>query len=158
MRILLLVFVMASCWTPVIGDITQLRIKIRIGESIEYDFGNNTYSVFFLSKEPVIVKFSLSDKERECILISFHRLGINNIDHDIAYVDKCDIHPKIFTTLKVFNKREHEIKINPDCENFEKVSSAVSARRVVEFLEIVEKIMQSKQEIIQAPLSDILYI
>lgn len=136
----------------------KLEIEIDIPASYNYNLNKQVYRVFFLSKPPLEINFSLTNDEWNEIIKKYYELELDEFKGETTIEDECQIMPKFYTILNV--KRVsglQQIKIDEDCVNFY-ISNYVRANKVKKFLKFVFAILQSKKEIKNAPKSDILYI
>lgn len=158
MRAIFLILTFFSCSPQIVGDLKQFKITIIEGQSIKYDLLNNTYTVYFLSKDPYTVKFTLSEDDKKQLLKSIYRWKLDKTSSDAEYQDNCNIQPKIYTVVEIFNEKQFRLKVNPDCNSFKNGSFSVPGKNVVEFINSVKQILKSKPEIATAPFSDIIYM
>lgn len=156
MRLIFLMLAALSCSSPITKDLKQFEIKIVEGQSVKYDLSNYTYTVYFLSEKPYIVRFTLLEDDKKKILRLIYKCKLNKISRDVDYQDDCHIQPKIYTVVEIFNEKHFRLKINPDCDIFK--AEPVYGKNIIEFIESVKEILKSKPEIANAPTSDIIYM
>lgn len=137
---------------------------IEYAQSNKVDLAKGIYTVFFMGKLPLEIKFKLSAAERAQIIDKYYSLSIdklNEIDQitgNVYIEDKCMIMPKTYTYLTA--KRDsitQQIQIDEGCDDYSPDKSDI-AKKVKAFLRYVDTIIQSKPEVKNAPHSDIIYI
>lgn len=143
------------------GD-ENIQVIIQHAQSYKVDVMNGIYSVFFISKPTLELKFELSIEEKRQIVEKFYSLDLPNLLPDKAEVlhieDECFIMPKIYTYLSVNgDSLTRQFEIDTSCDDFDQLN-ADKARRIKSFLEYVSKIIYAKPEVKNAPESDIFYL
>jgi len=136
----------------------DIKITIDYPQSYRYEIDKELYTVFFLSKPALHIKFSLTKVELTKIKTKYYDLGIDNIADDTNFKDDCMIMPKLKTILTVKSESAiQRIEIDEDCDDFY-VSNFLKANKVKEYLKIIREILKAKPEIKNAPMSDIMYM
>jgi hypothetical protein len=142
----------------------DIEVVIAIAESYKYDLKSKTYTVFNFNKPNYVIEFHLSDKEIQEITELYYELSlykIRSIDKETgnSYIkDECTDMPKTFTKLFIkTDTASQEIQIDAACNNFY-LSNFREARKVKKFIRFVRRIVDSKSEVRNAPMSDIWYI
>ena len=142
----------------------DLQLVIEYALSNKVDLTQGIYTVFFMDKKPLEVKFKLSTAEKAQIIDKYYSLSIdklNEVDETTGTVyieDECMIMPKFYTYLTVKrNGVTQRIQIDEGCDEH-RADKSDSAERVKQFLRYVDKIIQAKPEVKNAPHSDIIYI
>lgn len=143
---------------------TNIEIIINDNQSYKYDLKNNVYTIYYMNKAATEIKFNLSKEEKHTIINSYYTLkidkitDINKITGNIYIDDKCTTMPKSFTKLHIkTNYSLQEIQIDEDCNDFY-LSNYLKAKRIKRFLKVIRNILQSKPQIKNAPVSDIMYM
>lgn len=156
--------VVFSCSTNENGKEENVRILIESGQSYAYDLANETYTVFFIGKEPYTTRFRLTDAENADIAERYYRSGIagmrnvSSAKDEVLIEDECMMSPKIYTTVTVTGSGAYKrIAIDEGCDDF-RLSNFGRANAVKDFLDFVRKVVSSKPEVKRAPLSDIMYM
>lgn len=154
----LIVLIFAACSSPVTRDYSELAVKIKEAQSIQYDLKNQLYTVFFLSKPSYSVRFELSEKDKSEIISWYYKLKLNEISENVLLEDKCAIMPKLYTILSIKNNNKYfDVKIDANCDKPESKNTSL-ALRIKKYLQILKNILKDKPEIKSAPASDIWYI
>lgn len=136
----------------------NIEIIIKSSKSYQFDLKKEVFTVFYLSKPPTQIKFHLTNEEKSKIIDKYYSLDLDKIPGKIKIEDECMYMPKLYTILKVNTKNaSQEIEIDSECDDFY-FSNFQKANRVKKFLKFVGSILQSKPEIKNAPISDILYL
>ncbi|MDP4262232.1 MAG: hypothetical protein Q8941_06845 [Bacteroidota bacterium] len=156
MKAMLLVYVLLiSCNSARVKKDTKLNISINIGQSYTIDLSKKIYTVFFLSRSPLHVKFNLTGDEAEKIKDMYFSLKLYDIGN-VELKDTCLNNPKIYTYVNVkSNSIDQQIKIDESCRGFK---DNYGAYRVNKFIQLVQEIIKSKEEIKDAPSSDVEYM
>ena len=141
-----------------------IEVIVKFNESYKYDLSKGEYTIFYLNQPPTIINFHLSAQEMKEIQNKYYSLNIDKIkkndkrNEKIFMVDNCRIMPKDNTILNIQSKNiKQEIQIDLYCNSYP-LSNWIEARHVKRFIAFVVKIIRSKPEIKNAPLSDILYM
>jgi hypothetical protein len=142
----------------------NVHLVIEYALSNKVDLMKGIYTVFFMGKPPVDIIFELTPAEKDQIIKQYYSLSIdklNEVDEitGIVYIeDECMIMPTTYTYLIVRKDSiTQRIQIDEGCDNYRSGNSD-KAKRVKEFLQYVDKIIQSKPEVKNSPHSDIIYI
>lgn len=152
---LLAVFIGCSTKGPIDPSI---EIQLEFPGSYKYDVKNEIYTVYFMEKPPLEVKFHLSDDEVNRIINKYYDLGINKLSQDLLIRDNCLTMPKVLTALRVKTKKQvQRIQIDEDCDDF-KFSNSGKANRVKTFMKFIRDIIGAKPEVQKAPKSDFIYM
>jgi len=134
----------------------NISIIINNAQSYKWDLKKQTYTIFFVSKPPLEVKFSLSQSEKKTIISKYYELNLNNLGEKVEFNDECLSMPKLFTTLSIYAQSwSQQITIDESCNDFQ---DSKNAKNVKAFLEFVKGIIASKPEIKKLPRSDIMYL
>ncbi|MGN6212040.1 hypothetical protein [Parafilimonas sp.] len=120
------------------------------------DLKNGVYIVERLEGK-MEIKFTLSHKEKEAIQERYYSLHLDKIDSFKHFNDKCNIMPKIFTTLNVSRDDQlvQKIEIDESCNDFY-MQNCTQAYHIKSFLKFINDILKQKTEIKNAPKSDLL--
>lgn len=142
----------------------NFHLVIEYAQSSKVDVTKGVYTVFFVDRPPLNIKFLLSASERKQIIDKYYSLSIdelNDIDEMTGTVyieDKCMIMPKTYTYVTVRRDSTiQKIQIYEECDDYS-FNMSNKAKRVKAFLQYVDKIIQSKSEVKNAPRSNIMYI
>ncbi|GAB2656765.1 hypothetical protein GCM10027036_07770 [Flavihumibacter cheonanensis] len=143
------------------GD-KNIQVIIQHAQSYKVDVMNGIYSVFFISKPTLEVKFELSIEEKRQIVEKFYSLDLPNLlpeKEEVLHIeDECFIMPKIYTYLSVKgDSLTRQIEIDTSCDDFSQFN-ADKANRIKSFLDYVSKIIYEKPQVKNAPESDIFYL
>jgi hypothetical protein len=134
-----------------------IEIVIEIVQSYKIDLKAEIYTVYFLTKEPLEIKFQLTEEERREIIDLFDSLKYNR-KVDWEYIgDSCWDAPKLYTIVSIKPEEKiHKVYIDIGCgayyHNDEQM--AIQYKRLIL---LIRKILKSKKEIKEAPKSDIGY-
>ena len=133
------------------------EITIESAQSYKYDLKNEIYTVYFFSKEPVEVKFSLSKEEKEEVFEKCHSLELNSDTEEINFDGNCVNSPTLYETLLIRSaESSQKIKISANCD-YSNTPYSYKVGRVMEFIKLVTDLVESKPEVKAAPKSDIIY-
>lgn len=144
-----------SCKSKPQFSFSEININIKYSSLYEYDLQNEFYTVYFLSKPPYKVKFSLTEIEKKQIVNDYYLYKINEIDTACVFDDECHIMPKLFTSLNIKSPYHlQKIEIDMSCNNFSFFKKD-KAKKVRKFILSIQKILMSKSEIKNGPKSDI---
>lgn len=136
----------------------NIKIVIDYPNSYRYDLDKQVFTVFFSTKPPLEIKFSITKHERTKIKNEYYKLGIDDFAGNTDFADKCVIMPKLYTMLSIkTGSKIQRIQIDEGCNNFV-LSNFIKANRVKSFLNLIRNILQSKPQIKNAPTSDIIYL
>lgn len=118
------------------------------------DLHNRLYTVFYFAKPKVTIKFDLTEEENNRIIENYYSLRLHKLSKQIDFRDKCMIDPTKYYYINVKSKSfDQEIKI-ASCDRFY-LFGLNKAKRVKEFIQIIEDIIELKPEIKNIPKSDI---
>lgn len=141
----------------------NLNIVISDYDAYQFDLTKMKLTIFNDSKPSQIVKFNLSTKEKNEIIKSYYKFGLNEMNEinqltgTTLVEDECFIAPKFTTTIAVKSGEiNQKIEIDRNCDNFY-ISNFHRAKRVKAFLKVVDEILNSKPEIKNAPRTDKIY-
>ena len=135
----------------------NIEIVIKIAQSYKYDLTRGAYTIFNIQGDSTI-HFHLSEKEKQQIVQKYYSLGLDKFKGKQAIEDNCLVMPKLFTTLHVkSNKEEQEIIIDEDCDDYKGIFDS-KGKNIAAFLKFIDHTLHGKQEIKNAPLSDIIYL
>ena len=135
----------------------EVEIVIEVAQSFTYDLKKEIYTVYSIERNPVEVKFSLSDQEREAIFKKYQVLNFNRDSKEINVSDDCFDMPKLYTIVWIKSKSGYQkLKIDRGCSRYNG-SYAQQANQLREFITLVTGIIRSKPEVRNALKSDILY-
>ena len=142
----------------------NLRVVIKNGLSDKVDLMKGVYTVFFIGKPPVEVKFELTSAEKAQIINKYYFLALYELKEVNAHwgtiyiEDECMTMPKIYTYLTVEGDGiTQQIQIDESCDDYSRGKSD-RAQRVKTFLEFVNGIIKVKPGMKDAPESDIIYM
>jgi hypothetical protein len=136
----------------------ELDITVQSAQSSKIDIGASTYTVYFISKEPSVINFQLSEEEKDEIVQAKKELLSNWEPVQTIIEDSCWYDPKLYTRLTINSKKGLSvIDIDGGCDNFYPGNSHY-AIRVKKFIAKIYKTIKSKKEIEDAPESDIPYL
>ena len=116
--LLLILFVVCQCKNDV-ENYAPVDAKIKIGESYEIDVKAKIYTVFFLEKPPLKVKFQLTVEEEREIYKYYSNIDFAGLAFEEPLPDNCNMFPKIYTQL-IFHRanRDQKVVIDIDCDKF----------------------------------------
>jgi hypothetical protein len=121
MKTMLFVFVcslLISCNSAHIEEDTNLTISIRYELSYKIDLNEKVYTVFFISKPPLKIKFNLADDEIKKISDKYFTLKLYELG-SLELSDSCMTYPMIYTYINVkSNSINQQIKFDENCEGF----------------------------------------
>ncbi|MFT3904494.1 MAG: hypothetical protein QM727_15085 [Niabella sp.] len=137
-------------------------IIIQTGQSTKLDLRNSTYIVYYsknsLEESNDTVKFNLSASEYQAIKSEFLDKSLNNIPDSTFIEDKCLIMPKVLTKIVVqYPHKKLVFWIDYSCPKFT-FADRKDAKKIIAFLNFVNKIIQAKEEIKNTPTSNAMYI
>lgn len=132
-------------------SIKEFNLSIQFSQVRKFDLYNGICYLYKSHHDFIKINFKLSRREKRTICNQYYSLGLDSLKNEKEYIDSCFYVPKNHTTLnfKIENKNKM-IKIDKNCDNFNQSDSS-SARQVQKYILIVEKILQSKKEIRNAP-------
>ncbi|HEY6502412.1 MAG TPA: hypothetical protein VIZ28_00430 [Chitinophagaceae bacterium] len=134
-----------------------MGITIESAWSYKYDLDSGIYTVYFMSKEPVEVKFYLSKEEKEEVFKKCHSLKLNNNTKEINFDGNCPNLPTLYQTLLIRSaESSQKIKVSSSCD-YSNTPDGHKAGQVMEFINWVTDLVGSKPEVKAAPESDIIY-
>jgi hypothetical protein len=153
----LLLFVILFCSCGKNKNIyPNLRFQIEVSISYRFDLVSRVYTVDFVT-HPKNFNFKLTDKEIKEINSEYYLLNLNDLPQDVIVMDKCNIIPKLYTTLFVKSDSTNQIiKIDTNCDNFGYLDGA-KATRIKKFILLIEQIVLKKQEPSLASKSSVVY-
>jgi len=155
-KINLVLLLVLSCCSIKKKD--NIGLIVEVASSYKYNFIDETYTIFHLSKSPQIIKFKLTAEEKKEISEKYYELGLDELPQNLEVKDNCDIMPKLFTSISIIKKDKlRTIKIDRGCDDF-KFYNKKKALKIKEFLDFLLNILNSRNEIKNAPKSDIIYI
>jgi hypothetical protein len=142
----------------------NLRVVIKNALSDKVDVMKGVYTVFFVGKQPIEVKFELTPAEKELIINKYYSLALYALKEVDAHwgtiyiEDDCMVMPKIYTYLTVERDSiTQHVQIDEACDEYSH-SKRETAQRVKTFLDFVNGIIKAKPAVKNAPKSDIFYI
>jgi len=142
----------------------NLQVVIKNALSTKVDLMKGIYTVFFIGKPPLEVKFELTPAEKEQVINKYYSLALYELKEvdpqwkTIYIEDECMIMPKTYTYLTVeWDNVTQQIQIDEACDDYSQGKSD-RAQRVKAFLHFVNEIIKAKPEVKTAPESDIFYI
>src|SRR5438045_1716735 len=100
-RIVLLIFVFASCSSKKRIKEQNIEIIIEDAQSYAYNLSKQTYSVHSITLRDTTIHFNLTTQQREQIADKYYYLGIDEFKGKQEIEDNCHIMPKLYTTLKI---------------------------------------------------------
>lgn len=133
----------------------NIGIIIRYAHSNEINLINETFTIFYDSKPPTIIKFELSKNEKESIIGKYYDLKLHLLPSKSDYTNECQPSQSGDVLLLIKdNTKFQEIKTGSNCKGsfFSEVS------HVERFINLIDKIIRLKPEIKNAPKSDIFYV
>jgi hypothetical protein len=146
------------------GRDMNIQVLIQHAQSYQTDVLNGNYSVFFVSKSPVVVKFDLTSAEKKQIIDKLYSLDLhklkteNEISGILHFEDECFDMPKIYTNLIIKGDGYvNQFQIDESCTVFSREYSKI-ALKVKAFLDYVNSIIKVKPSVSNAPVSDIIYL
>jgi hypothetical protein len=155
-KFVLIFLVFLSFCSPAKRSDEDLDVVIDASESYKFDLKKATYTVYFMSKSPVEVKFSLSKNEKEEISRKYRSLGINNLPPELTVTSNCVNSPTLFTIVIISSKSlNQKIRIPLGCDY---IDEQQRGNQIREFIITVTNIVKSKPEVKDAPKSDIVYM
>jgi hypothetical protein len=135
----------------------QLDIVLQFAQSTKIDFKASTYTVYFIAKDPVIIHFTLSEKEKNEVIQIKKSLLMNWEPVRTTIEDSCWHDPKLYTRITINSKKGLSIiDIDNGCNGFYP-SNSDHAIRLKEFIKKIKEIVKSKKEVKDAPETDISY-
>jgi hypothetical protein len=155
----ILCILLLSCTANKAKD-KNIQIIIDLPSSYKYDLNKRVYTIFFLSRPPLEVQFSLTDKEWDKIVDAYYSLELDELKGKTEIGECLTLltMPHFQTMLNIKTKLGlQQIKIENDCDDFP-ISVSAKAGRINKFLDVVFEILKKKKEIQNAPNSDIMYI
>ncbi len=151
-----LLFLLSFCGCSTSKE-NQLDIIIQFAKSSKIDIKASTYTVYFIAKDPVIMHFTLSEKEKEDIVQAKKALLINWEPVRTTIEDSCWHDPKLYTRITINSKKGLSIiDIDNGCNGFYP-SNSDHAIRIKEFIKKIKEIVKSKKEVKDAPETDMSY-
>jgi len=134
----------------------DLDIKIN-RDNIEYfDLKNQLYKVKFTNKGDVVIKFKLTDKEKQEIKKIYYENGLSKFKEKTEIKNFCNFPISITTITIIENNKTKEIKLFNSCSKYGIFN--IKGRKTDNFLESIYKILYSKPEIKNAPKSNMMLI
>jgi hypothetical protein len=124
--------------------------------AIGIDLEKEIYTVNFLSREPLSIKFHLNQTERERISEQYNKIGITPKSETIEILNDCVSTPHIFTLVTITDPGfEKKIRIYEDCGSYEKDQIEL-AKSVNKFINLVYETVRKQPELKDVPNSDII--
>ena len=155
-KIILLLFI-SSCSFFSEKNI-NIDLTIKDGESYKYDLKNGIYTIYYMDKPPVEIKFKLTDNEKEMINNKYYEYQLDDLPLKIIITGNYAREPTIYTSLHIQRKNViQDLKIEEGCSEFNMFIQN-KARKVNHFIEFVYIILNSKMEIKNSKKSNILYL
>lgn len=163
MKKIIIIICVLNCCTMNNIEHQNIDIIIEYAQSYKYDLKNEVFTVRFMNKSPLDIKFYLNKSERQRIIDKYYALNINQIKKidartgNIYIEDNCMIMPKFFTMLNINGKGIRQvIQIDTGCDEYN--LGANEAKRIKKFIKFTLDIIQAKPEIKKAPSSDVIYM
>lgn len=158
MKIIFFITVFFSSCSTHSGKFKHIELVIEDAKSYKYDFKRETYTIFFIDKPPIEIKFKLSDEERIGINEKYYELHLDRFSEKISIEGNCNIMPQIYTTVSIIrDSAVQEIRIETGCNDFS-IFKKGKAKDINNFLKYIFEILNSKTEIKNAPKSNIHYM
>jgi hypothetical protein len=134
------------------------KLTIQLSMSYKIDINKELYTTFFMSKPHHETKFTFTKDEKDSIWRKYSFLPLDFKSEEIKFDDSCGSLPKPFTIIEVRrNSRVQKIYYSNSCNGFKLKEQQRQAAQIGSFIKQVMSIVNRKQEVKNAPTSDIMY-
>ena len=153
----LILFILISSCNSDYNPHKKVGLIIQDADSYKCDFEKEIYTIYYIDKLPLEVKFKLSNNEKKSINEKYYEMKLYDIKEKIIN-DNCMWSPKIYTTLDFKSENTHqEIRIERGCKDFN-FNNKINAQKINDFLNYIDEILKAKAEIKNAPKSNVPYM
>src|SRR5258705_13203666 len=137
---LIIGFFLCSCKLSTPRD-QDIVVVISVANNLTIDLSTDTYTIYFLSKPPLLVKFSLTSEDKERIRKTYFSLHLNEMAR-LVMPGGCKRDPQILTTITVKSQLiDQTVKIDESCAQ---PKDDVDAQKVLFFLNTIDSVLQVK--------------